>query len=214
MLGAEAGGTSVSAEFGEQRSRFPDTEPCNRRGPVDDEQDVIDPKPANRPMHERPAPPPTAKLRNAAQSEVNRLLDALAPERATARRPTTMGDVDRHRTPRGCILQAPAGAVSVSWFADSAQGNELGEVQVVAWSGKVSRPGSSATRSEGAEVIEQLTLRPVERAEAGLAWRAEDGTMYTTESLAAHCLELLEQRTEDGGTAPDDEEEGGGHRLS
>jgi hypothetical protein len=46
---------------------------------VDDEQDVIDPKPASRPTHERPAPPPTAKLRNAAQSEVNRLLEALAP---------------------------------------------------------------------------------------------------------------------------------------
>ena len=181
---------------------------------MDDEQDVIDPKPANRPMHERPAPPPTAKLRNAAQSEVNRLLDALAPERATPRRTTTMGDVDRHRTPRGCILQAPAGAVSVSWFADSAQGNELGEVQVVAWSGKVSRPGSSAERSEGAEVIEQLTLRPVERATGGLAWRAEDGTMYTTESLSAHCLELLEQRTGERGGAPDAEEERGGHRLS
>jgi hypothetical protein len=179
---------------------------------VDDHNDMLDPKPAHRAVSERPAPPPTAKLRNAAQSEVNRLLDALAPERATPRRIPSVGAVDRHRTPRGCILQAPAGAVSVSWFADSAQGNELGEVQVVAWSGKVSRPGSSSARSEGAEVIEQLVLRPVESADRGILWRAEDGTMYSTESLSVHCLALLEQRTGDG--APDDEdEERGDHRL-
>jgi hypothetical protein len=178
---------------------------------VDDEQDVIEPKPASRAAGERPAPPPSVKLRNATQSEVNRLLDALAPERATARRPIAGGNVERHRTPRGCILQAPAGAVSVSWFADSAQGNELGEIQVVAWSGTVSQPGSSATRSEGAEVIEQLVLRPVESGDGGIVWRAEDGTMYSTESLASHCLDLLDQRTGDG--APDDEEEGRDHRL-
>ena len=168
---------------------------------------MIDPKRADR-IDDRAAPP-TVKLRNAAQSEVNRLLDALAPERATPRRTVSSGDVDRHRTPRGCILQAPTGAVSVSWFADSAQGSELGEVQVVAWSGKLSRPGSSATRSEGAEVIEQLVLRPV-AVEGGIAWRAEDGTMYSTESLAGHCLDLLERRTEGGA---EEGEESGDHRL-
>src|SRR6185503_18568730 len=131
-------------------------------------------------------------MRNAAQQEVNRLLDALAPERAAPRRVVASANVERHRTPRGCILQSPAGAVSVSWFADSAQGNELGEVQVVAWRGTVSRPGSSE-RSAGAEVIEQLVLRPLDRGD-GMVWRAEDGTMYTTESLVAHCLELLDER--------------------
>ena len=175
----------------------------------DDRAMIDDPKPADR--NERPAPPPSVKLRNAAQAEVNRLLDALAPERATPRRTTTSGDVERHRTPRGCILQAPAGAVTVSWFADSAQGNELGELQCVGWSGKVSRPGSSAARSEGAEVIEQLTLRPVERGEGGIEWRAEDGTRYSTESLASHCLDLLERRS--GGPAPAEVVENGDHRL-
>ena len=141
---------------------------------------------------DRPAPPTTVKMRNAAQQEVNRLLDALAPERSTAWRKAGAEEVERHRTPRGCILQAPAGAVSVSWFADSAQGNELGEVQVVAWRGKVSRPGATE-RSAGAEVIEQLVLRPVERGEE-MAWRAENGTLYSTDSLVAHCVELLERR--------------------
>src|SRR5687768_8504772 len=86
--------------------------------------------------------PPTAKERTATQQEVNRLLDALAPERA-AHHGGAQRAVERHRTPRGCILQAPAGAVTVSWFADSAQGAELGELQVVAWHGTVTRPGSS-----------------------------------------------------------------------
>ena len=139
------------------------------------------------------APPTTAKMRNAAQQEVNRLLDALAPERTAPRRVASDGDVERHRTPRGCILQAAAGAVSVSWFADSPQGNELGEVQVVAWRGKVSRPGSSE-RVDGAKVIEQLVLRPVDQL-GGMGWRAEDGTIYSTKSLVAHCLDLLDARS-------------------
>ena len=149
---------------------------------------------------DEPAPPTTVKMRNAAQQEVNRLLDALAPERATARRVVVPGEVERHRTPRGCILQAPAGAVSISWFVDSAQGNELGELQVVAWRGKVSQPGS-AERSTGAELIEELVLRPVENRMGVMVWRAVDGTMYNTDSLVAHCLELLEQRIA-GGAPP------------
>ncbi|MDF2771881.1 MAG: hypothetical protein K0S86_1375 [Geminicoccaceae bacterium] len=145
-----------------------------------------------------PVPPPTVKMRNAAQQEVNRLLDGLAPERTAARRVAANAEIERHRTPRGCILQAPAGAVSVSWFADSAQGSELGELQVVAWHGKVSRPGSSE-RSAGAEVVEQLVLRPVDR-DGEMVWRADDGTVYSTDALVAHCLELLEERT--GGERP------------
>jgi hypothetical protein len=75
--------------------------------------------------------PPTVKARNAVQQEVSRLLDAVAPERAAHRTGTKTNEVERHRTPRGCVLQAAAGAVTVSWFADSAQGAELGELQVV-----------------------------------------------------------------------------------
>jgi hypothetical protein len=172
--------------------------PHNRRGHVDDEHDMI-PMGVESEVDERGVPP-TVKMRNAAQQEVSRLLDALAPERMPNRRSVQDGGMERHRTPRGCILQAPAGAVSVSWFADSAQGNELGELQVVAWRGKVSRPGSSAERSEGAELIEELVLRPVENRGGGMVWRAVDGTMYSTDALVAHCLELLEQRT--AGDAP------------
>jgi hypothetical protein len=141
---------------------------------------------------EGPDAPPTVKERNAAQQEVSRLLDILAPER-TANRMGGKGDgVERHRTPRGCILQAPAGAVSVSWFPDSAQGAELGELQVVAWRGVVSRPGSSQ-RASGAKPMEEMVLRPVENRMGDLQWRATEGTMFTTDALAARCTELLEQ---------------------
>ena len=162
---------------------------------MDDEHDDIDPTDVNDEADE-PGTPPTVKMRNAAQQEVSRLLDALAPERAPNRRAMQAngGDVERHRTPRGCILQAPSGAVSVSWFADSAQGSELGELQVVAWRGTVSRPGSSE-RSAGAQLIEELVLRPVENRGGVMVWRTVDGLTYTTDSLVAHCLELMEQWT-------------------
>jgi hypothetical protein len=61
----------------------------------------------------------------------------------------------------------------------------------------VSRPGSSE-RSAGAKLIEELVLRPVENQGGPMGWRAVDGTMYTTDSLAAHCLDLLEQWTSGG----------------
>ena len=143
--------------------------------------------------------PPTVKMRNAAQQEVSRLLDILAPERSAARLGNKKGDVERHRTPRGCVVQAPTGAVTISWFPDSAQGAELGELQVVAWSGIVSRPGSSSARSLGAKVIEELVLRPAEMRAGGLAWRDAGGATYTTDSLAAHCENLLEQFTNSPG---------------
>jgi hypothetical protein len=141
---------------------------------------------------EGPDGPPTVKMRNAAQQEVNRLLDMLAPERAAHRMGAKTINVERHRTPRGCILQAPAGAVTVSWFPDSAQGAELGELQVVAWKGTVSRPGSSQ-RASGATLVEELVLRPVEGRFGGLAWRVLDGATYSTDVLAARCNTLLEQ---------------------
>ena len=143
--------------------------------------------------------PPTVKMRNAAQQEVTRLLDALAPERAPNRRDASSDGVERHRTPRGCIVQGPAGAVTVSWFADSAQGSELGELQVVAWQGTVSRPGSSE-RSGGAKVIEELVLRPAENRSGSIVWRVDDGTVFTTESLVAHCLEWFDKRKEGEGS--------------
>ena len=141
-----------------------------------------------------PEGPPTVKERNAVQQEVSRLFDVLAPERAAHRMGAKTNEIDRHRTPRGCVLQAAAGAVSVSWFPDSAQGADLGELQIVAWRGTVSRPGSSR-RASGAEVEEQMVLRPADSPRGGMVWRAMDGTTFSTDSLAAHCETLLERWT-------------------
>lgn len=140
--------------------------------------------------------PPTLKERTAVQRSVDRLLDELAPERAVTRADRPKTSVERHRTPRGCILQAAAGAVSVSWFPDADNDVALGELQVVAWRGTLSRPGS-VDRSEGAVVVKELVLRPIEGVpgEKGAqtwVWRALDGTTFDGDALAAHCLALLE----------------------
>jgi hypothetical protein len=141
-----------------------------------------------------PGAAPTHKARNAVQQEVGRLLDALAPERAAHRVGLRTNEVERYRMPSGCVLQAATGAVTVSWFADSAQGAELGELQVVQWRGTVSHPGSSK-RTAGAQVVEEMVLRPVEARMGGLEWRATDGTSYSTDALAARCTTLLERWT-------------------
>ena len=139
-----------------------------------------------------PAAAPTVKARNAVQQEVSRLLDALAPERAAHRMGAMTDQVERFRSPRGCVLQTTVGAVTVSWFPDSAQGAELGELQVVAWRGKVSHPGSSQ-RTSGAQVVEEMVLRPGEDRMGRMMWRAADGTTYASDALAAHCTTLLER---------------------
>jgi hypothetical protein len=141
-----------------------------------------------------PASPPKAKDRNAAQEQVNRLLSALAPERAAHRMGLKVASIERHRTPRGCILQTPTGAVTVSWFADSDQGGELGELQIGTWRGIVSRPGSSQ-QVGGAEFVEGMVLRPVETEPGSLGWRASDGTHYSTDALIAQCTKMLEEWT-------------------
>ena len=138
--------------------------------------------------------PPTVKLRNAVEQEVGRILDALAPERAPHRMGVKTNEVERYRTPRGCVLQATPGAVTVSWFPDSAQGAEVGELQVVVWRGTVSRPGA-AGRASGAQVMEEMVLRPGESRMDGMLWRATDGTTFSTDLLAAHCAALLERWT-------------------
>jgi hypothetical protein len=147
------------------------------------------------------AAPPTAKDRAAVQRAVDRLLDDLAPERAATHVERPPAAIERHRTPRGCILQAATGAVSVSWFPDSANEAALGELQVVAWQGHVSRPGS-AHRTGGATVARELVLRPIEKGAAGLEWEAADGTRYDTDALAAYCRALLEDRMRETGAAP------------
>src|SRR5881275_3137202 len=89
------------------------------------------------------AAPPSQKTRNDVKRAVDRLLDALAPERVVSRAARIPVPVERHRTPRGCVLQAAAAAVSVTWFPEAVTDMAFGELQVTAWRGVVSRPGSA-----------------------------------------------------------------------
>ena len=144
---------------------------------------------------------PTAKERGAVQRSVGRLLDELAPERAPARSGRLAGTIERHRTPTGCVLQGPGAAVSVSWFADAANDAALGELRVIVWRGVVTRRGA-APPSQGAVVVRELTLRPVDRPADDCVWRAEDGTLYDTTALAERCLALLDEQIGGAGDAP------------
>jgi hypothetical protein len=136
------------------------------------------------------------------QKSVNRLLHELAPERAAARANRLPVRVEQHRTPSGCVLQAAAAAVSVSWFADAADDAVLGELQVVLWRGVVTRRGGGR-KSGGAEPVRRLVLRPAPGASDEAAWQAADGTTYDTEGLAAHCLALLEEQISAEERGPD-----------
>jgi hypothetical protein len=134
--------------------------------------------------------PPTAKERNSVQRSVNNLLDTLAPERATTRGDRAPVPVEQHRTPTGCVLQAATAALSVRWFADTSNDAQFGELQVVIWKGVVSRRGSSPT-PDGASVVTEFALRPIDQTSEAAAWRASDGTTYDVAGLAEHCLSLL-----------------------
>ena len=149
--------------------------------------------PAN-PASQR-ATPPTAKEKNAVQRAVNALLDTLAPERATTRADRLPLRIEPHRTPSGCVLQAPTAAVSLSWFPDAGNGASLGELQIFLWRGVVSRRGS-APNPDGAVVVQEFALRPVDQAGTDCLWRTVDGegATYTTDALAAYCLALLEEQ--------------------
>lgn len=135
--------------------------------------------------------PPTLKERNAVQRSVERLLDALAPEKALRRGEQPQMPVEAHRTPSGCVLQAPSVALSVSWFADATEHLTMGELQIVLWRGTVARRGI-ARPPKGAVVESELVLHPVEGANDEALWRANDGREFNSEALAAHCLTLLE----------------------
>lgn len=137
---------------------------------------------------------PSAKAKNAVQRSVTALLDELAPERVLTRGEQIRPPIEQHRTPTGCVLQAPSAAVSVSWFAEAAPDAELGELRVIVWRGTVSRRGS---RPERATMVKELVLRPIERPLVDCLWRAADGTEYDTSALAAHCVALLEAQMRD-----------------
>jgi hypothetical protein len=136
---------------------------------------------------------PTAKEKSAVQRAVTALLDELAPERAPRRAERLSVRIEQHRTPNGCVLQAATAAVSVSWFAEPATDAALGQLQVIVWRGLVSRRGSPA-RPEGATIVRELVLRPIERPSDDCLWRATDGTEYDTAALAARCMALLEEQ--------------------
>jgi len=133
------------------------------------------------------------KEKNAVARAVTALLDELAPERVL-RRVEQLGQVEQHRTPTGCVLQARTAAVSVSWFAPGGSQTTLGELHIVVWRGTLSRRGSPRQK-EGATIVAELMLRPIEQPADALLWRDTDGKEYDTASLSAHCLALLEAQT-------------------
>jgi hypothetical protein len=138
-------------------------------------------------------PSPSAKAKNAVQRAVTALLDELAPERVLTRGEQLRPPIEQHRTPTGCVLQAATAAVSVSWFAEAGTDAPLGELHVVVWRGVVSRRGSPARR-DGATIVRQLVLRPIESPSDDCVWRATNGTEFDTAALAAHCIGLLQEQ--------------------
>jgi hypothetical protein len=135
--------------------------------------------------------PTSTKERNAIQRSVTKLLDLLAPERATTRSERAPTRIEPYRTPSGCVLQAPTAALSVSWFPGAASSTDLGELHVVLWRGGVTRRGGGVPR-ESASVIREWTLRPVELSPVAPRWRDDgDGVVYDVQGLADHCLALL-----------------------
>jgi hypothetical protein len=145
---------------------------------------------------------PSAKEKNAVQRSVTALLDELAPERVLKRADRIPVAVEQHRTPSGCILQATNAAVSVSWFAGARTNASLGELHVIVWRGIVSR-GGSRPNPEGATIVKELVLHPMERSLEDCVWRATTGTEYDTAALAAHCIALLQEQMRAGRAAPE-----------
>jgi hypothetical protein len=125
------------------------------------------------------------------------LLDELAPEKVLTRGDRIKLRVEQHRTPTGCVLQAPTAALTVSWFGDNDSGAPFGELHVVVWSGVVTRRGAPPIR-DGATIVKDLVLFPVEPPSGDRVWRMTDGKEYDTATLAAECLALLEEQISRG----------------
>jgi hypothetical protein len=134
---------------------------------------------------------PTVKEKNAANRSVTALLDALAPERIVRRAEQPRMRIERFRTPDGAVLQGATAAMTVSWFPESVEGSALGELHVRVWRGTVTRRGALHPR-ERAVVRNALIVRPLEPPAGDRVWISADGTTYDTETLADHCLRLLE----------------------
>jgi hypothetical protein len=136
---------------------------------------------------------PTAKEKNAVQKAVTALLDELAPERVLKRADRIPVPIEQYRTPSGCVLQAATAAVTVSWFGEADSESVLGELHVIVWHGQVTRRGAPR-RSEGATILSELVLHPVERPASEGLWRSADGREFDTAALAAYCATLLEEQ--------------------
>jgi hypothetical protein len=135
---------------------------------------------------------PSAKEKGAVQRAVVALLNELAPEKVLKRGDQLTVAVEQHRTPSGCVLQAPKAAVSVSWFAEASTDAVLGELHITVWNGVVTRRG--VRKRENATLVKELVLRPIEKPSTDTVWRATDGVEYDTASLASKCLALLEEQ--------------------
>jgi hypothetical protein len=127
------------------------------------------------------------------QREVTRLLDELAPESVKPRARNAEAAIQQHRTPNGCILQADAAALSVTWYSEADDQDRVGELQIVLWRGEVSRRGSHKSRIP-AEALRQEVLNPIEQPTDESVWRSQDGTVFSTAALAAHCRRLLDEQ--------------------
>lgn len=141
----------------------------------------------------------SAKAKNAVQRCVTALLDELAPERVLKRVEQLKGEVEQHRTPSGCVLQAETCAVSVSWFPEASKEAELGELHILVWQGKVTRRGGTGggRGAKNARLIEELVVRPDESIVDECAWIGQGGERHDTASLAAKCLALLAAQIDD-----------------
>jgi hypothetical protein len=137
---------------------------------------------------------PTAKEKSAVQRAVNELLDTLAPHKVVKRGDAVHGPVEQHRTPGGCILQARAAAISVSWFADSRAQETLGELQINVWRGVVSRGGSSHRRPTKATIVSESVARPTLMPDDSCVWRTKEGREFDTPGLAAFIIALFDEQ--------------------
>ena len=122
-------------------------------------------------------------------------MDSLAPERAAYRVGTKANEVERYRTPRGCVLQAAAGAV------DRARGSLTplrapSSVSCRSWRGAV----LSRTRARRDAGLARSWSRSWYCDRSRVGWAGPLGALRTerapsTDALAVHCAALLERWT-------------------
>jgi hypothetical protein len=141
------------------------------------------------------------RTREGVRRAVQRLLDALAPVSLSARANRLQTSIESRRSRRGCVLQAATAALSVSWFPAVGSDAASGELQVTAWQGIVSLPGSADRAARGAAMARESTFVPLQEGRDTWVWQARDGTIYDTKALVVHCGALLEAQVAAAGLA-------------